>query len=114
MSTIPDTGQPASLLRVPRSAVPGAKQALLLLLAINLFNYIDRQVLAAMVPDIRDEFFAHGVENGPIVNTLLGLLKPFFGDSPENALIGLLAMASLSGVLPVAPLGWLPHSVCSF
>jgi len=38
----------------PRSAlVPGAGWALALLLAINLFNYIDRQVLSATLPKIR-------------------------------------------------------------
>src|SRR5262245_544539 len=36
----------------------GARSALFLLLAINLFNYIDRQVLAALEPDIRETFFA--------------------------------------------------------
>ena len=36
----------------------GARVALFLLLAINLFNYIDRQVLAAVEPDIRASFFA--------------------------------------------------------
>lgn len=36
----------------------GARQALFLLLAINLFNYIDRQVLAAVEPEIRAAFFA--------------------------------------------------------
>ena len=36
----------------------GARGALFLLLAINLFNYIDRQVLAAVEPDIRATFFA--------------------------------------------------------
>ena len=42
-----------------QSAVkPGAKTALALLLAINLFNYIDRQVLAAVEPEIRDAFFS--------------------------------------------------------
>ena len=35
-----------------------AKTALLLLLGINLFNYIDRQLLAALEPDIRATFFA--------------------------------------------------------
>lgn len=35
-----------------------ARSALFLLLAINLFNYIDRQVLAAVEPDIRATFFA--------------------------------------------------------
>ena len=32
--------------------MPGARVALLLLLSINLFNYIDRQVLAATVENI--------------------------------------------------------------
>ena len=36
----------------------GARSALFLLLAINLFNYIDRQILAALEPDIRATFFA--------------------------------------------------------
>jgi MFS family permease len=35
-----------------------ARNALLLLLTINLFNYIDRQVLAAVEPEIRSTFFA--------------------------------------------------------
>ncbi|MGE3809707.1 MAG: spinster family MFS transporter, partial [Gemmataceae bacterium] len=35
--------------------VRGARMALFLLLSINLFNYIDRQVLAAVEPDIRRE-----------------------------------------------------------
>jgi MFS family permease len=42
---------------------PGARIALLLLLAINLFNYIDRQVLAAVEPDIRATFFSSGDAN---------------------------------------------------
>ena len=36
----------------------GAHWALWLLLAINLFNYIDRQLLAALEPDIRATFFS--------------------------------------------------------
>ncbi|MEP6603598.1 MAG: MFS transporter [Spartobacteria bacterium] len=39
----------------PRS---GARVALLLLLGINLFNYIDRQILAAVEPEIRRTLFA--------------------------------------------------------
>jgi predicted MFS family arabinose efflux permease len=35
----------------------GARMALTVLLLINLFNYIDRQVLAAVEPNIRAEFF---------------------------------------------------------
>src|SRR6267378_133589 len=42
---------------------PGARIALLLLLAINLFNYIDRQILAAVEPEIRATFFSSGDAN---------------------------------------------------
>lgn len=41
----------------------GAGTALVLLLTINLFNYIDRQVLAAVEPEIRATFFAPGDVN---------------------------------------------------
>jgi MFS transporter, Spinster family, sphingosine-1-phosphate transporter len=37
--------------------MPGARAALVTLLLINLFNYIDRQVLAAVVEPIEVEFF---------------------------------------------------------
>lgn len=37
---------------------PGARAALALLLGINLFNYIDRYILAAVEPEIRRTFFA--------------------------------------------------------
>src|SRR5665213_3453108 len=37
--------------------LPGARLALTLLLLINLFNYIDRQVLAAVEHDIAKDFF---------------------------------------------------------
>ena len=47
-----------------------AKTALLLLLGINLFNYIDRQILAALEPDIRATFFA---PNDPNAMTYTGL-----------------------------------------
>src|SRR5438309_6400388 len=35
----------------------GAIMSLTLLIAINLFNYIDRQILAAVEPEIRGTFF---------------------------------------------------------
>src|SRR6266571_9519269 len=49
--------------------------ALLLLLGINLFNYIDRQILAALEPDIRASFFAAGDVNAM---TKTGLLADAF------------------------------------
>ena len=48
---------------VPAAAVvrpPGSYSALGLLLAINLFNYLDRFILAAVEPNIRAAFFAPG------------------------------------------------------
>ena len=46
----------------PGYSLPGARPALVLLLLINLFNYIDRQVLAAVVGPIKQTFFgASGV-----------------------------------------------------
>jgi MFS family permease len=38
-------------------AAPGARTALVLLLLINMFNYIDRQVLAAVEPKVEGAFF---------------------------------------------------------
>ncbi|MDQ6861878.1 MAG: MFS transporter [Verrucomicrobiota bacterium] len=43
-----------------------------LLLAINLFNYIDRQVLAAVEPEIRDTFFAPNDPNAMAATGVLG------------------------------------------
>jgi len=50
----------------------GARSALFLLLAINLFNYIDRQILAALEPNIRASFFAPGDLNAMTKTGLLG------------------------------------------
>jgi MFS transporter, Spinster family, sphingosine-1-phosphate transporter len=51
---------------------PGARFALALLLAINLFNYIDRQILAALEPDIRATFFSAGDVNAMTKTGALG------------------------------------------
>jgi MFS family permease len=57
------------------AALPGARLALGLLLAINLLNYVDRYVLAAVVPKIRDEFQKH---DPTLNNTRLGWLGSAF------------------------------------
>ena len=68
--------------------VSGAKIALSLLLAVNLFNYIDRQILAAVLPHIRQEFLA--------------------GDPNQNFKAGWLSPAFLFSYMFAAPLfGWL-------
>ncbi len=53
-----------------RPLISAANMALALLLAINLFNYIDRQVLAAVVPEIQKAF--------RISDFQVGLLQPAF------------------------------------
>jgi len=86
------------------AALPGARSALALLLFINLFNYIDRQVLAAVVPDVRHAFFG---ANGAVDSGLGGWLNWFqtsFGFKPENALIGLLSMAFMVTYMLTAPI----------
>lgn len=72
-----------------QNSVPGARKALLLLLSINLFNYIDRYILAAVEPQIRQTFFA-------------------VGDPEAMAKTGALATAFLLSYMVMAPLfGWL-------
>ncbi|MGI9089341.1 MAG: spinster family MFS transporter [Chthoniobacterales bacterium] len=53
---------------------PGARVALALLLGINLFNYIDRQVLAALEPQIRAAFFAPTDLNAMTKTGALGMV----------------------------------------
>ena len=68
----------------------GARTALFLLLGINLFNYIDRQILAALEPDIRATFFAPGDVNAMWKTGLLG--DAFFVTYMISApILGLLA-----------------------
>src|SRR6476646_3866943 len=67
-----------------------AKTALLLLLCVNLFNYLDRRVLAALEPDIRATFFASDDVNAMTKTGLLGVA--FFVTYMVSApILGLLA-----------------------
>jgi len=73
-----------------KKLMSGARSALFLLLAINLFNYIDRQILAALEPDIRASFFAPGDVNAMTKTGLLG--DAFFVTYMISApILGLLA-----------------------
>jgi MFS transporter, Spinster family, sphingosine-1-phosphate transporter len=75
---------------IGKKTMSGAGTALFLLLAINLFNYIDRQVLAALEPDIRATFFAPGDVNAMTKTGLLG--DAFFVTYMISApILGLLA-----------------------
>src|SRR5947208_10854218 len=73
-----------------KRSINGAHPALLLLLGINLLNYIDRQILAALEPDIRASFFATGGVNAMTKTGLLG--DAFFVTYMISAsILGLLA-----------------------
>jgi len=73
-----------------KKLISGANGALLLLLGINLFNYIDRQILAALEPDIRASFFAPDDVNAMTKTGLLG--DAFFVTYMISApILGLLA-----------------------
>jgi len=88
-------------------AIPGARSALVLLLLINLFNYIDRQVLAAVVPNIREYFFGPSAVPGAVgagVQAFMNSFQQAFGFKPENALIGTLSMAFMVVYMFAAPI----------
>src|SRR5881628_2404777 len=73
-----------------KKSLSGASAALFLLLGINLFNYIDRQILAALEPDIRASFFASNDVNAMTKTCLLG--DAFFVTYMISApILGLLA-----------------------
>ena len=80
-----------------------ARTALILLLAINLFNYVDRQVLAAVVPDLRRVFFSGATHDG-FTATLMGWFETHLHFRPENALIGMLSMAFMTIYMVGAPI----------
>ncbi|HEY5811107.1 MAG TPA: MFS transporter [Terrimicrobiaceae bacterium] len=74
---------------VKERRMPGARRALLLLLALNMLCYLDRYILAAVEPDIRQAFFSP--------------------DDPDAmAKTGSLATAFLLSYMVLSPLfGWL-------
>ena len=78
--------------RSPQHASADARRAVALLLLINLFNYIDRYVLAAVEPLIQADFFP----------------KAATDDRTATMKMGLLATAFLVSYLLLAPVfGWL-------
>jgi MFS family permease len=89
----PAAGTRAAAERRPTQGIAGARLSLGLLLAINLFNYLDRYILAAAEKPIRDQFF-----------------KP---DDPDAKFwTGSLATAFLVSYMLTAPVfGWLSDRV---
>jgi MFS family permease len=84
---------------------PGARSALVLLLFINLFNYIDRQVLAAVVKPIKHTFFGQGglASQDSALVTVMNWFEQRLGFKPEDALVGLLGTAFMVVYMLGAP-----------
>lgn len=87
---------------------PGARAALTLLLFINLFNYVDRYVLAAVVRPIKETFFEAngaitGTSRGDALMVIVNWFQQRLGFKPEDALIGLLATAFMVVYMLGAP-----------
>lgn len=86
------------------SSIPGARRALALLLLINLLNYIDRYVLAAVVGPIKETFFREGAAvDGGSLGALMHWCQSRLGFKPEDALLGLLAAAFMVMYMLSAP-----------
>ena len=101
--------QPAASLGKP--AVSGARAALILLIVINLFNYIDRQVLAAVLPSIEKSFFppAESASDSPAPDPGV---PPLQDKSPTKQKLGYLQGAFMFSYFLFAPLfGWLADRV---
>ena len=63
-------------------ALPGARLSLMLLLAINLLNYIDRMVLSAVEPKIRETFHVTKTTSGYLGTAFIVsymVMAPIFG-----------------------------------
>jgi MFS transporter, Spinster family, sphingosine-1-phosphate transporter len=81
-----------------------ASAALTLLLLINLFNFIDRYVLAAVMPEIESTFFSAPERTGNLVLHLVTKFEQVFGFTPRLALGGLLSAAFMLTYMIGAPL----------
>ncbi|CAN5709659.1 MFS transporter [soil metagenome] len=93
---------PAPVPSADPSAVPGLKSlsitprvGLVLLLLINLFNYIDRSIMSAVLPTVQEEFYPG--------STGLGAAKTAASEH-ANANMGLLATAFLVSYMCAAPI----------
>ncbi len=104
-ATLSNANANPNTLRGPvASATRPAQLALVLLVAINLINLIDRQILSAVVPMLRAEFFTDGKPLHAYVQFFLDILSKVLGGNAENAMMGLLAMAFMLPYTVGAPL----------
>jgi MFS family permease len=85
---------------------PGARSALVFLLLVNLFNYIDRYVLAAVVGPIKRTYFGEGGFAGreDVLSRALNWFQQHVGFKPDDACLGLLATALMAMYMIASPL----------
>ena len=97
---------PEPKVRSPDSPLAGARLALTLLLLINVFNYIDRYVLAAVIDNIQESFFPKGQSGAvsPALSHIQGWCQGRLGFKPELALFGVLGMAFMAVYMVGAPI----------
>ncbi len=90
------------------ASLPGANAALVFLLLINLLNYIDRYVLAAVVGPVQRTFFGQsngaGAVGSRVLNAIILWSQNRLGVKPEGALLGLLGTAFMLTYMVGAPL----------
>ncbi len=84
--------------------MPGARRVLALLLAVNLFNYIDRYVLAAVVGGVKDSFLAQGGSSGSAIEAIQQWTQDHLHFKPELAFMGFLSMAFMTVYMAGAPI----------
>lgn len=84
--------------------LPGARGVLALLLAVNLFNYIDRYVLAAVVGGVKDTFLAQGGASGSAIEAIQHWTQEHLHFKPELAFMGFLSMAFMTVYMAGAPI----------
>ena len=94
--------QPAAAVRQP-AIVSGARAALILLLVINLFNYIDRQVLAAVLHSIEKTYFPKDEAPGASADAPTDAPSAK-AESPNKAKLGSLQGAFMFSYFLFAPL----------
>jgi MFS family permease len=99
------------------TAAPGARRALALLLALNLFCYLDRYILAALEPAISKEFFGADdpnamVKTGSLATVFLVsymVLSPLFGWlSDRYSRWKIIAFGAALWSLATSGSGWAP------
>jgi MFS family permease len=102
--TQPADGTPAGS---PPSPLPGARTALILLLLINMFNYIDRQVLAAVEPEVRKTFLDSENEHAQFWLSIKNNAKFWTGCLSMAFLVFYMCFAPLFGMLADRTSRWL-------